>query len=140
QPGSTDKLDTLDSRLTQAVAAADPGAGGAEAIWTQHTIGRRGGTVVRWYELLPAKSEVKQAGTISDPSLFVFNGAIAPTLSGGAVINYDTASAAALVKIVAQSRLGSDPAGTMNTPVTLASSAAIDSDFTCPSVEPKDIA
>jgi hypothetical protein len=140
QPGSSDQLDSLDSRLTQAVAAADPGAGGAEAVWTQQTVAGGAGTGVRWYELLPGKLEVKQSGTISDPSLYVFNGAIAPTLSGGAVLHYDTASATALVHVVAQSRLGSDPAGTMNTPVTLASSAATDSDFTCPSVEPKDIA
>jgi hypothetical protein len=135
QPSGTDKLDTLDGRLTQAVAAADPGAGGAEAVWTQHTIAGGAGTVVRWYELLPGKLEVKQSGTISDPSLFIFNGAIAPTLSGGAVINYDTASKSALVRIAAQSRRSSDPAGTMSGPLTLASSAAIDSDFSCPSVE-----
>jgi hypothetical protein len=140
QPGSTDRLDSLDSRLTQAVAAADPGAGGAEAVWTQQTIAGGAGSVVRWYELLPGTLEVKQAGTISDPSLFVFNGAIAPTLSGGAAIDYDTASSTALVQIMAQSRVSTDPAGTMNAPITLASSAAIDSDFTCPSFQPKDIA
>src|SRR5205823_13921597 len=72
-------------------------------------------TLFRSYEVLPGKLEVKQAGTISDPSTFVFNGAIAPTLSGGAVINYNTASASALVQIMAQSRASSDPAGTMNT-------------------------
>jgi hypothetical protein len=138
QPDSTDKLETWEGRLTQAVAAADPGAGGAEAVWTQHTVAGGAGTVVRWYELLPAKAEVKQSGTISDPSLFIFNAAIAPTLSGGAVIDYDTASKSALVQIAAQSRLRSDPAGTMSGPVTLASSAAIDSDFTCPSLEPKN--
>ena len=140
QPGSTDVLDSLDSRLTQAVAAADPAAGGAEAVWTQHTIAGGAGTVVRWYELLPGKLEAKQTGTISDPSLFTFNGAIAPTLSGGAVINYDTASSTALVHIIAQSRVSSDPAGTMNTPISLASSAAIDSDFSCPSVEVRSTA
>jgi hypothetical protein len=140
QPGSTDRLDSLDSRLTQAVAAADPGAGGAEAVWTQHTVAGGAGSVVRWYELLPGKLEVKQAGTISDPSNYVFNGGIAPTLSGGAVIDYDAASSTALVQIMAQSRVSSDPAGTMNTPIALASSAAIDSDFSCPSVEPKSIA
>jgi hypothetical protein len=140
QPESTDRLDSLDSRLTQAVAAADPGAGGAEAVWTQHTIAGGGGSVVRWYELLPGKLEVKQAGTISDPSKYVFNGAVAPTLSGGAVIDYDTASSSALVQILAQSRVSTDPAGTMSAPITLASSAAIDSDFSCPSRQPLDTA
>ena len=134
QPGSSDGIDPLDGRLTQAVAAADPAAGGAEAVWTQHTVAGGAGSAVSWYELLPEKVEVRQAGTISDPSLFVFNGAIAPTLSGGAVIDYNTASSSALVKIMAQSRSSSDPQGTMSGPITLASSSAIDSDFSCPSV------
>jgi PKD repeat protein len=34
---------------------------------------------------------------------------------------------------MAQSRIGSAPAGTMNTPITLSASSAIDSDFSCPS-------
>jgi hypothetical protein len=44
QPGSTDQIDSLDGRLTQAVAAADPGASGAEAVWTQQTIAGGAGT------------------------------------------------------------------------------------------------
>jgi PKD repeat protein len=133
QPGTEDELDSLDVRFTQAVAAADPNAGGAEAVWTQHTVAGGAGSVVRWYEIVPGKVEVRQEGTISDPSKFVFNGAIAPTTSGGAVINYDTGSGAALVQIMAQSRIGSAPLGTMNTPITLASSSAADEDFSCPS-------
>jgi hypothetical protein len=137
QPGSTDRLDSLDTRLTQAVAAGDPFAGGAEAVWTQHTVAGGAGSVVRWYELVPSTLTVRQTGTISDASKLVFNGAIAPTLSGGAVVNYDTGSSTALVQTMAQSRAGSDPVGTMSTPISLGSSAAIDSDFSCPSVEPK---
>ncbi|HYR49297.1 MAG TPA: hypothetical protein VES90_03855, partial [Candidatus Eisenbacteria bacterium] len=38
QPGGAPEIESLDARLTQAVAHADPDAGGAEAIWTQHTI------------------------------------------------------------------------------------------------------
>jgi hypothetical protein len=137
QPGSTDRLDSLDSRLTQAVAAGDPFASGAEAVWTQHTIAGGAGSVVRWYEIVPGTLAVRQTGTISDASNYVFNGAIAPTRSGGAAINYNTGSSTALVQVMAQSRVGSDPVGTMNTPISLASSAAIDSDFSCPSVEAK---
>jgi hypothetical protein len=137
QPGSTDQLDSLDTRLTQAVAAGDPFAGGAEAVWTQHTVAGGAGSVVRWYELLPGTLTVRQTGTISETSNYVFNGAIAPTLSGGAVVNYNTASSTALVQITAQSRVGSEPLGTMSKPIALGSSAAIDSDFSCPSVEPK---
>jgi IPT/TIG domain len=139
QPSTSNKLDTLDSRLTQAVAAVDPSAGGAEAVWTQHTVAGGAGTVVRWYELLPGKLEVRQAGAISSASLYAFNGAIAPTLSGGAAIDYDTGSSSALVQIVAQSRAASDPLGTMNTPVVLSSSSVADTDFSCPSVEPRSI-
>jgi IPT/TIG domain len=139
QPGSSDELDTLDSRLTQAVAAADPNAGGAEAVWTQQTIGGGAGTVVRWYELLPGKLEVRQSGAISSASLYAFNGAIAPTLAGGAAIDYDTGSSSAKVQIAAQTRAASDPLGTMSNPVVLQSSAAIDSDFSCPTVEPTSI-
>jgi hypothetical protein len=134
QLGSNDRIDSLDGRLTQAVAAADPNAGGEEAVWTQHTIAGDAGSVVRWYELIPGKAEVRQVGTISDPTKFAFNGAIAPTLSGGAVISYDTGSSTALVQVMAQSRIGSAPLGMMNTPITLASSSAFDADFSCPSV------
>jgi hypothetical protein len=133
QPASTDMIDSSDSRLTQAVAAADPNAGGAETVWTQHTVAGGAGSVVRWYELAPSTVTVKQTGTISDPSNLVFNGAIAPTLSGGAVIDYNTGSSSAVVQLMAQSRIGSAPEGTMNTPITLGSSSAIDSDFSCPS-------
>jgi PKD domain len=133
QPESTDEIDSLDARLTQAVAAADPNAGNEEAVWTQHTVAGGGGSVVRWYELLPESGQVRQAGAISDPNAFVFNGAIAPTLSGNAVINYDTGSRSALVGIAAQSRIGAAPLGTMNTPIELGQSVAVDSDFSCPS-------
>ena len=48
---------------------ADPSAGGAQAVWTQHTVDGPGGrSVVRWYELLPASLTVRQLGTIQSPS------------------------------------------------------------------------
>jgi hypothetical protein len=138
QPGSTDTIDSSDARLTQAVARADPGAGGAEAVWTQHTVAGAGGrSVVRWYELLPASLTVRQQGTIQDASNFDFNGAISPSGSGNeAVINYNVGSAAQLVQIRAQSRTGSAALGTMSSETTLGTSAAIDQDFSCPSVDP----
>ncbi len=133
QPASTDEIDSLDGRLTQAVAARDPSASGAEAVWTQHTVGGGAGSVVRWYELIPSTLTVRQAGTISDPGGFVFNGAIAPTLGGGAVIDYNTGGDGGLVQIMAQSRVATAPPGTMNTPILLSSSSAVDTDFSCPS-------
>jgi PKD repeat protein len=136
QPGSSDTIDTLDSRLTQAVAAADPSDGGAETVWTQHTVSDgAGGSVVRWYEVAPATTTLVQSGTITNgpAGSFAFNGAIAPTRSGGAVIDYNTGGSTQDVKLLAQSRAATDAAGTMSSPITLATSSAIDSDFSCPS-------
>jgi PKD repeat protein len=136
QPSGTDTIDPLDARLTQAVAASDPGQGGVEAVWTQHTVANGpNGTQVAWYELLPATMTVFQAGTITDSSGFAFNGAIAPTRHGGAVIDYNTGGSGQAVDIEAQSRSRGDPPGTMSpgSTVTLATSAAVDSDFSCPS-------
>src|SRR5690242_6225856 len=66
QPGVlSDPLDSLDTRLTQAVGHADPDAGGAEAVWTQHTVDGPGGrSVDRWYEIVPSTLSVRQQGTI----------------------------------------------------------------------------
>lgn len=137
QPGSADVIDSSDARLTQAVARADPDAAGAEAVWTQHTVAGNGGrSVVRWYELLPASLTVRQQGTIQDASNFEFNGAISPSGTGNeAVINYNVGSAGQLVQIRAQSRTSSAALGTMTGETTLGTSAAIDQDFSCPSVD-----
>jgi hypothetical protein len=132
--GSTDKIDSLDGRFTQAVAAPDPSVeGGAETIWTQQTIASGEDSVVRWYEIVPSKLEVHQSGTVSDASGFAFNAAIAPTLAGGAALVYNVGGHEAKVQVKAQSRIASTPLGTMSGPITLRESSAIDSDFTCPS-------
>jgi hypothetical protein len=134
QPGTTNVLDSLDSRLTQAVAARDPGAGDAMVVWTQHTIDGTGGrSVVRWYELVPdSGTPLRQEGTISDTTHFVFNGAISPAASGtDAVINYNVGSATLNAEIRAQSRTGATTLGTMEEEITLDTSAAFDQDFTC---------
>jgi PKD repeat protein len=134
QPGSSDTIDPLDGRLTQAVAASDPGQGGSEAVWTQHTVSDgASGSVVAWYELVPGTMTLVQTGRITDGSGFAFNGAIAPTRNGGAVINYNTGGSTQDVDIEAQSRNPADTLGTMSTPITLATSGAVDSDFSCPS-------
>jgi PKD repeat protein len=136
QKGSTNKIDSSDSRLTQAVSAVDPTASG-EAIWTQHTVSSGlGGTVVRWYEILPGPAPtLRQTGMIADATTgFAFNGAIAPTAGGGAVVNYNAGNGSNFVTAQAQSRTGSDPLGTTGAPILLGTSTAIDSDFSCPSV------
>jgi hypothetical protein len=133
QPGTSFVLDSMDARLTQAVAHADPGAGGAEAVWTQHTVPGPGGrAVVRWYELLPSSLTVRQLGTIQSATQFVFNGAISPAYNGTtAAINYNTGSSSQLVDIRAQTRLGTTALGQMTGEIVLGTSSANNIDFSC---------
>lgn len=137
QPRTTDPLDSLDTRLTQAVAHADPDAGGAEAVWTQHTIAGGGGSVVRWYELLPATTTRRQEGNVSITGNFVFNGSISPSMTGNeAVVQYNVGGSSTLAQIRASSRVGGSPLGTMGGELLLGQSTNADQDFTCPSNDP----
>jgi hypothetical protein len=115
QNGTAFRIDSSDTRNTQAQAAVDPGHGGNLAIWTQHTVNVGGRAGVRWYEINPATHTLFQSGTVSSPSLFEFNGAIAPnrqvnggTKSGGnaMVMNFNTSSAATFPSIKMVSKIG----------------------------------
>jgi hypothetical protein len=115
QKGSVNRIDTNDSRPTQAVAAVDPGHGNKFAIWTQHTTSGGAGAQVRWYEIDPAAHSVLQKGTVTSPSLFEFNGAISPnrrvngaTTGGGnaMLMNFNTSSAATFPSIKMVSKVG----------------------------------
>lgn len=129
-------LDSGDGRLTQAIAHYDPAAGG-ETIWTQHAISDPNvGTlsIERWYELKPGLATPRQTGVISNPNLYVFNGAVSPTTAGNqAVIFYNTAGpvTGGFVDYRAQRRNSATPLGAMGGEVIIASSTAIDADFTC---------
>ena len=140
QPGSSFTLDTLDARLTQAVAVNDPGAGGAKGIWTQHTIAGTGGrSVVRWYEVTAgAPPSLRQQGQVDSPSDFVFNGAISPARGGdSAAIFYNRSSASQATIIGAQSRGPSTPLGTLDTgELLLGTSSASDVDYSCSASTP----
>ena len=137
QPGSSDQLDSSDTRLTQAVATIDPQLK-AFAVWTQHTVAGTGGgpSVVRWYELKAGVSAAAsvQTGTVAVAGAFAFNGAISPTAQGNAAaIDYDVGSSTLRVQVRAREHLpGSTPGSTANE-TTLANSAGIDADFSCPS-------
>jgi hypothetical protein len=133
QPGVSGLIDSSDTRLTQAVAHADPDVSGAEAVWTQQTVDGTGGrSVVRWYELLPATKAVRQEGTVQSDTDFVFNGAVSPAMNGTtAVVQYNTGSATDVTQVRAQSRVGADPLGSTNGEITLGTSAAADQDFSC---------
>ncbi|MFL5958957.1 MAG: InlB B-repeat-containing protein [Gaiellaceae bacterium] len=136
QPGTSDVVDSSDTRLTQAVAVTDP-ATGQEGVWTQHTVAGPGGgpSVVRWYELTPGASAPRQTGTVSGPSgSFAFNGAISPTKDGtSAAIFYNSGSSSRLVDLRVQDRRPDTALGTSVEDLQLASSAAADEDFSCPS-------
>ncbi len=135
QSGSSFTLDTLDARLTQAVAVNDPGAGGAKGIWTQHTVAGLGGrSVVRWYEVAAgAPPSLRQQGQVDSPTDFVFNGAISPAKGGdSAAIFYNRSSPSQVTIIGAQSRGPTTPLGTMDTAeLLLGTSTASDEDYSC---------
>jgi hypothetical protein len=130
-------LDSLDGRLTQAVVRYDPDAR-RETIWTQHavhdaSIGAL--SVERWYELIPGLNTApRQTGTVSDPALYIFNGAISPTLAGNeAVIFYNAGngSAGGFASFRVQSRNTLTALNTMTNETIIASSTVNDNDFTC---------
>ena len=141
QPGTNRVLDSLDTRLTQAVAVADPDAGGAKGLWTQHTVDGPGTpSQVRWYELVPSRcgggtcpaAAVEQAGTISDPTHFAFNAAISPTRAGrSAVIQYNLGSGSLLAQIRARWHSPDLPAGATMGNLLVGSSTTADQDFSC---------
>lgn len=136
QPGTSDVIDDLDARLTQAVAVTDP-ATGNEGIWTQHTVAGPGGgpSVVRWYELAPGASTPRQTGTVSGPNgSFAFNGAISPTADGAnAGIFYNSGSSSQLVDMRVRDRHALTSVGAMIEDLQLATSSDVDADFSCPS-------
>ena len=125
QPGTSYLIDSLDGRLTQAVANFDPVAG-AEAVWTQHSVGNSGRSMVRWYEILPGSHAVRQAGQVASATDFIWNAAISPSISGDdAMIEYNRASATLLPLIGAQTRTRNTPLGQMDPgEVQLAASSA----------------
>jgi hypothetical protein len=135
QPGSSFTLDTLDARLTQAVAVNDPGAGGAKGIWTQHTVAGPGGrSVVRWYEVAAgAPPTLRQQGQVDSPTDFVFNGAISPAIGGdSAAVFYNRSGPSQLPIIGAQSRGPGTALGTMDTgELLLGTSSTSDQDYSC---------
>jgi hypothetical protein len=137
QPGTTSVLDSQDGRLTQAVAHADPDHAGVEAIWTQHTVASGDGlrSQLRWYELDPGSATPLQTGSVADPSNFVFNGAVSPASNGTtAAVQYNVGGRFHFVDLRGQTRVSGQAASTVRDEITLASSAAVDADFTCTDV------
>jgi len=129
-------LDSLDGRLTQAVAHFDPKAG-VETVWTQHaiadsTIGAL--SVERWYELIPGHTAPYQKGTVSNSTLYIFDGAVSPTTAGNeAVVFYNAGSSATdgFVSFRSQTRNSLTPLGTMSNETIIQQIPASDADFSC---------
>ena len=133
QPNNAPPLDSLDARLTQAVARVDPNVG-VEAVWTQQTIaGASGRAVARWYEFLPGTLSVQQEGQVASTTDFIFNAAISPSYAGNdAAIFYNRGSSTTLPLIAALSRRSTTPLGTMDAgELVLATSADVDQDLSC---------
>lgn len=126
-------IDTLDARLTQAVAHADPDAGGQEAIWTQHTVRGSGGrSQARWYELIPGSTRPRQRGKVRNRRLWTFNAAISPAANGtSAVIFYNSSSDSRFVDIRAQSRDSATSLNRMGGEIQLGASEDWVENFTC---------
>ncbi|HVH62753.1 MAG TPA: fibronectin type III domain-containing protein, partial [Candidatus Dormibacteraeota bacterium] len=114
QPGVGYLIDSLDGRLTQAVAHFDPSAG-AEAVWTQHTVANSGRSMVRWYEIIPSSLTLRQQGRLSSTTDFYWNAAISPSIAGNdAMIEYNRGSGSLLPLIGAQTRTSSTLLGQMD--------------------------
>jgi hypothetical protein len=132
-------LDTLDGRLEHAVSAFDPRTGSI-SIWTAHAVFGGAGSEVRWYEITPTPVEeptLAQSGVATSPSLFAWNGAIAPdrtvNSSGTAhgdsmVMGFTTSSTSQCPAAVMVSKVGSNPQSPF---VTVKSSPQALLDFSC---------
>ena len=128
QPNSSDRLESWDTRLMNAVAAVDPDDGKL-TIWTQHTIrGPENRAAVRWYEIQPPRAPTdprtpRQQGLVQSANHHAFNAAISPAGNGNdAAINYAVGGRTVTVRLRARTRHGNTAPGTMLGEVTLVKS------------------
>jgi hypothetical protein len=140
QKGSTNVLDPLDGRLEHAVAAIDPKINKA-VIWTGHNVNSAGNrTEFRWYEILPTPIDAPtlvSSGVVKSPTLYVFNGALAPDRTvnptgaahGNAIaVGFSTSSSTTLP---ADQMVSQISGGTLSPFVLVHQSLTADNDFSC---------
>jgi len=138
QKNSANLLDTLDGRLTHAVSGLDPRLQKL-GVWVAQTVAGGAGAVVRWYEVNadPSNPTLMQAGSVSDPSLYVYNGAVAPdrtvnpagrTHGSSMVVGFTTSSANDFIAVQMVSKVGG---GAQSAFVLVKQSIAPDNNFTC---------
>jgi hypothetical protein len=141
QQGSSYLLDTLDGRFEAAVAAVDPGKGKL-ALWTAHAVFGGAGSEERWYELDPAAGTVLQSGVASDPSLFVWNGAVSPdrasngttgTFGDSMAMSVSSSSASSYPTIQFLWKRGANPQSAL---AALVQSGGADVDLSCSATAP----
>ena len=110
-------IDTLSGKLTQAYSSFDPRFGNI-AVWTAHTVAGGAGSELRWYEIDPADLTLDQWGEVSDPTLYAFNGAIAPDravdgsqalFGSAAVLGFSTSSATSFPAVQMVSKVADNP-------------------------------
>jgi hypothetical protein len=141
--GGAHPIDTLDGRLTHAVAAVDParGNGNEIALWTGHTIAGGAGAEFRWYEIDVANAGLFQSGDVTDPVLYVYNGGISPDrivptviptvrqpYGMNMVIGFTTSSSSNFPAVQMVSKIGSNPVSAF---VKLKQSPGADEGFDC---------
>jgi hypothetical protein len=142
QSGSSYLLDTLDGRFEAAVAAVDPAHGGAVALWTAHSVFGGAGAEERWYEIDPNADSLLQSGTVGDPSLFVWNGAVSPDRASTGTAGSHGESMAMSVSTSSQSSYPAiqfvwKRAGDAQSPLNnLVQSSGAAVDFSCSSTTP----
>jgi dipeptidyl aminopeptidase/acylaminoacyl peptidase len=136
QPGSDFLIDTMDTRLTQAVSAVDPRFGSV-AVWTQHTVNGPFGAEIEWLEIDPDRLLVLQTGRIRFSDTFIFNGAISPdrvvdgpsqAFGSNMVLAFNASSATRQVGIWMVSKIGGGP---VTSPTRLIESPGPITDHTC---------
>ena len=143
QKDTKKSLDTSDARNTQAVSAIDPSQlpSGALALWTQHTVFGGKGAEVRWYEINPDVGAgvplLLQSGTVTDPSKYIFNGAISPdrkvdgsttAFGDSMVLGFNSSAKDKFPDIRMVSKTGT---GAQSSPVLVKKSNHSLNDFTC---------
>lgn len=135
-------LDTLDGRFEAAVAAVDPGHGGALGLWTAHAVFGGGGAEERWYEIDADAGSLLQSGKASSPSLSIWNGAVssdrANTGASGAfganmAMSVSTSSATSYPAIQFVTKSGTSAQSALT---NLVQASGPNVDFSCSSSDP----
>lgn len=120
EPRPGGKVDAISDRLMYRLAYRN--FGDHESLVANHTVAGGALAGVRWYEIRSPGSApfVFQQGTLVDPSTNFWMGSIAMDKAGDIAVGFSASSTALDPSVMLAGRLATDPAGTMEAPVTLA--------------------